>query len=359
MHVRFQALLLLSLAAAPLLAQGNERRERRDRRGADAAPVALENFTFREGSFDSAAVGKQMKYGVYLPKGYDDVANKDKRWPLAIWLHGMFEDHMRFHTRGGAPVLDKTVGAGKLPPCVFVTANGGATSMYVNRKDARWEDLITADLLAHLEKEYRVSTRREERAILGVSMGGMAALRIAFTKPELFGVVGAHSAAVFPEDPAALPERLKSRASQFGLDEVFGNPIEKEPWQKANPLCLAQAAEAKRLASLRIYFDAGTEDRYGFATGNEALHEALEAKKIEHTWRLIQGGGHSWGAGFQDQTLPYSFATVGEVWQAAAARGAGLRALGDDKGAGAGDAGTGDGGGKGKKAAPAGAGGER
>lgn len=310
LRVSLPALTLFAMAAT-LVAQNGDR-PRRDRR--EAPPVELKNLTFKTESFHSDAVGKDMEIGVYLPKDYDDAKNKDTKWPLVVWLHGMFEDHMRFHVRGGAAVLDQCTGDGKLPPCVFVSAHGGSTSMYFNRKDARWEDLITVDLLAHLAKNYRISDKREQRAIMGVSMGGMAALRIAFTKPELFGAVGAHSSAVFEEDPEKLPERMKGMASRLGLDEVFGNPIQKEPWQKANPLCIANATDAKVLSSLRIYFDAGTDDRYGFAVGNKMLHEALEKKGVPHTWRLIEGGGHSWGAGFQDQTLPYSFGMVGEMF---------------------------------------------
>ena len=186
--------------------------------------------------------------------------------------------------------------------------------MYVNRKEERWEDLITEDLLAYVTKNYRVSEKREQRALMGVSLGGMAALRIALTKPDLFGVVGAHSSALFAEDPEKLPERVKSMSTRLGLDEVFGNPIQKEPWQKANPLCIATALDPKGLHGLRIYFDAGTADQHGFAAGNKLFDEALTKKGIEHTWRLIEGGGHSWGAGFQDQTLPYSFAVVGQMF---------------------------------------------
>lgn len=313
-------LLLATLLLVPAaFAQEGERRPRRERR---EAAVELKHFTFREQTLKSDAVARELKYGIYLPSGYDDDANKDTKYPLVVWLHGMWEDHLRFHERGGAPVLDQCVGDGKLPPCIFVTANGNRTSMYVNRKDERWEDLITVDLLQHLEKEYRVSKERQQRAITGVSMGGMAALRIAFSKPELFGAVGAHSSAVFEEDPEKLPERIKGMAQRLGLDEVFGNPIQKEPWQKANPLCLANSVDTKQLASLRIYFDAGSNDRYGFAGGNQLLHEALDKRKVTHTFRLIEGGGHSWGAGFQDQTLPYSFAMIGEMFAAAAKSGA-------------------------------------
>lgn len=315
MNRRTALVLATLLAASTLPGQDQEGRSRRRR---ESQPVELKQFTFREEKLQSEAVGREMEFGLYLPLGYDDEANKDRRYPLVVWLHGMFEDHLRFHHRGGAAVLDKTTADGKLPPCIFVTANGGSTSLYVNRKDQKWEDLVTVDLLAHLAKHYRVAEDRRQRAITGVSMGGMAALRIAFTKPELFGAVGAHSSAVFEEDPEKLPQRIQGMGKRLGLDEVFGNPIQKDAWQRANPLCLATNTDSKQLATLRIYFDAGTEDRYGFANGNQLLHEALDKKKVAHTFRLIEGGGHSWGAGFQDQTLPYSFAMIGEMFAEAA-----------------------------------------
>jgi hypothetical protein len=50
---------------------------------------------------------------------------------------------------------------------------------------------------------------------------------------------------------------------------------------------------------------------------------------VKHTWRLIDGGGHSWGNRFQDETLPYSFAFVGGMFagkdRAGAADGKGSR----------------------------------
>lgn len=327
------SIVTVCVAGATLVAQNPDRP--RGGRGRGGPPAEMKNFTYREEKLQSEAVGREVDYVILLPKGYDEPANKDVKWPLIVWLHGMHEDHRRFaQESAGGPTLDKAVTEGKLPPCIFVGANGGSTSMYFNRKDQHWEDLITVDLLQHITKNYRISDEREKRAIMGVSMGGMAALRIAFTKPELFGAVGAHSSAVFAEDPEQLPENLKGYATRLGLDEVFGKPIQKEPWQKANPLCIANDADAKKLGTLRIYFDAGSADRYGFAGGNKLLHEALDKKKVAHTWRLIEGGGHSWGSGFQDQTLPYSFAMVGEMFagkKAAASPGDGKGESADKK----------------------------
>ncbi len=327
MRVCFPFVLATVIAAGLLPAQqGGDGGPRRGGRR-EPVTVELQNLTFAEKTFHSEAVDADAPYGVFLPKGYDAPENKDVRYPLVIWLHGMFEDHLRFHDRGGAAVLDKAVGDGKLPPCVFVTPNGGRTTLYVNRKDARWEDMITKDLLTHLEQTYRIRPERDQRAIMGVSMGGMAALRIAFADPEKFGAVAVHSSAVFGEDPEQLPDRMKGMVKQLGLDEVFGDPIQKEPWQKANPLCLAMDLDAKKLHGLRIYFDAGTKDRYHFDAGNLLLHEALDKRHIAHTWRLIEGGGHSWGSNFEDQTLPFSFAMVGEMFLAGTGKAGGLDLL--------------------------------
>ncbi|MCK5944054.1 MAG: hypothetical protein KAI24_18860 [Planctomycetes bacterium] len=282
------------------------------RRRRNEAPKEMENFTFEEEMFQSDAVDRRMPFGIYLPKDYDDEANADKRWPLIIWMHGMWEDHMRFHTRGGAQMLDRAVTELRLPPCIFVTANGGRTSMYMNRGKERWQDLISEDLLQHVTKTYRVREERDQRALMGVSMGGMGALRIAFTQPELFGTVAVHSSAVFAKDPDDMPERLKAFAGRLG----FGDPIDKKAWQTVNPTCIADRLAPADLKGLRIYFDAGSDDRYGFDSGNRVLHDCLEKRKIPHQWRLIEGGGHSWGNRFQDRTLPFSFQFVGKAFAA-------------------------------------------
>ncbi|MBK8100058.1 MAG: hypothetical protein IPK26_23390 [Planctomycetes bacterium] len=322
--------IIVPLAAALLIAPLSAQRS-------PGKPSETTNFTFQTKSFGSTAIGADAKYGIYLPKGYDDKENEKKTWPLVIWLHGMWEDHMRFATRGGAPVLDAAVTDGKLPPCIFVLADGGRTSMYVNRGDGKnFEDLISKDLFSHITLNYRVTDDRQQRALMGISMGGMAAMRIAFHNPEMFGTVAVHSSAVFPLDPQQLPPRLMQAAKQFGLDEVFGDPIDKDKWAACNPLGIAQKLERKDLRGLRIYFDAGTDDRFNFAKGNGELHGVLDEKKIEHTWNLVKGGGHAWGSGFQDESLLTSLAFVGETFTMAGAKGSGLKGLdgilGGDKG---------------------------
>lgn len=325
------AVLISLVALHPAVAQRPDRGERGDRGPRrESAPVELKHLTFEEKAFQSEAIGGEAQYGVYLPKDHGDPANADTTYPLVIWLHGMNEDHRRFHGRGmGAQVLDQVVGEGKLPPCVFVLANGGRRSMYINRGPGNnFEDLVTKDLLDHVTATYRVSKDRNQRALMGISMGGMGALRIGFTRPELFGTIAVHSSAVLPEDPEDLPERMKQMVSWLGLTEVFGDPIDPAKWRLANPLNLAEDADPKRLNGLRLYFDAGTNDRYRFADANQRLHEVLVKKEVPHSWTLVQDGGHAWGSGFQEASLAASLSFVGEGLKAAAAADKGKAGLG-------------------------------
>lgn len=304
--------LLSALAAAtlalPLDAQG--RRERRP-----SAPPKLENVTWTEGSFESKALGgKPAEFGVFLPKGYDDEENAEKRYPLIVWLHGMFEDHRRFLHRGGGKVLDDMIGEGELPEVVMVCADGDRSSFWTNAvaEGAAYEDLVTEDLLAHITKTYRVRDDRNGRAIMGVSMGGYGALKIALKDPALFGTVAVHSAAVLPAEPDELFERfpwLRDRGASR-LASVFGDPIDVDRYREENVLQLAEEIDVAKLDGLRIYFDCGTADRYDFDATNQQLHELLERREIPHVFRLVEDGGHSWGDGATQAALPHSLAFV-------------------------------------------------
>lgn len=303
--------LVCCLLALPLAAQ----RGREARR-----PPVLEHGTFEVERFESEAIGGKAEYGVYLPKGYEDEGNADRSYPLVIWLHGLNEDHQRFHRRGGAAVLDKLIGEGDFPEVIFVTANGGRR-FYINGGEKNdYEDLITVDLSEHVEKTYRVAKGRHQRALMGVSMGGYGALKIAFKHPQMFGVVAAHSAAVMPRDPALLEEKFpwlkRWGGGQRLARSLFGDPLDQERWDAENLLVLGENLDPAELAGLKIYLDCGDEDRYGFAEPNDELHGILGEKKIRHTWRLVEGGNHGWRSGYNQSALPHSLKFVAAAWAA-------------------------------------------
>ncbi len=299
----------------------------RNRRGGDVPPPDLECGTYAAREFASEAMARKIPYGIYLPKSYDAAENKDRKYPLVVWLHGMWEDHMRFHDRGGSQALDDLIGKKEVPELILVCPSPGRSSFYINGKDSgRAEDMVVKDLLAHIAATYRVEADRSKRALMGVSMGGMGALKIAFKHPELFATVATHSAAVFPPDLDKLSDRFKKAMKSEWLapmlEETFGDPIDKELWAANNPLALVAGHDNEQLSTLQIYFDAGTKDRYGFDGTNELLDAALTEKRVPHTWRKIEGGGHSWGEGLAKSSLPDSLRFVAREFAKAAGQAA-------------------------------------
>ena len=295
--------------------EGERRRGGFRRRERDPATVVLTNVTYQRITFETANLtSKSANYGVYLPPGYDDPANATRKYPWIVWLHGMSEDDRDFHF-GGAKILDEQIGSGALPPLVFIAASAPSRTLYANGEvEGNIRDLITKDLVADVQKRFRVSDQREQRAVMGVSLGGMAALRFAFSDPTLFGAVATHSAAVFPEDPKELPEQHAGTVQRFGdrlgWYAVLGNPIDPEKFAAVNPTCLAHQLDEAKLKGLRIYFDAGDADRYGFGPANEHLSDVLDEVKVRHQFRLIQGGQHSWGGGTVQLALVESLGFV-------------------------------------------------
>lgn len=244
-----------------------------------ALPAAAE---LRSTSFASKALGRDVAAVVQLPPSYDK--SPGRRFPYVIALHGLFESPAFWERRGLAPVLDRMWSEGRLPEFVLVAVDGG-NSFFVNAPGGRYEDLVTQDAIAWIEGAFRVHGGREARGLWGVSMGGYAALRIAFAHPDAFLAVATHSAMLLE----AIPTREQG-AGRWQMDafvRVFGDPIDPALWASNDPLRLALRAAPATAPALR--FDCGAQDRYGLAHGNEALHRALEARGVRHEFATPPG----------------------------------------------------------------------
>ena len=83
---------------------------------------------------------------------------------------------------------------------------------------------------------------------------------------------------------------------------VFGSPVDRAFWDSNNPLEIARTA---KLNGLKIYFDCGSQDDYGFDSGAQALHNLLASRRVTHEFHLYPGG-HNWL--YFAQHLPASLA---------------------------------------------------
>lgn len=201
----FKTLLALVILASPAIAQDKKSKApgkkkpsapfswARSTKSADALPV-------QHGSFKSPSMDLDVGYYIYLPPGYSDAANADKRYPVVYHLHG--------GRPGGeaksislSTFVDAAIKAGTIEPTIYVFPNGGPMSWYnyPQIENASGEDVFINETIPHIDATYRTNAERGSRGLEGFSQGGRGATRIMFKHPQLFGSVAPGGSGYEPE----------------------------------------------------------------------------------------------------------------------------------------------------------------
>jgi S-formylglutathione hydrolase FrmB len=242
-------------------------------------------------AFHSALLHSPVRYCVYLPASYSSADAKTRKYPVLYLLHGLGGNEQSMALDGEWTSLQDLRRQNMVGEFLVVAPDGGDT-FYINSLDGKalYSDFFLREFIPFIEHSYRVRTERAARGITGFSMGGYGALRMAFAHPELFGSVSAHSGAVMRAPPQGVSAGASSGNLAAGLlAKVFGNPIDQKFWDLNSPFVLARR-NAAALLKMKIYFDCGTEDSYGFYRGATELHETLDSLKIPHEFHLYPGG---------------------------------------------------------------------
>ncbi len=241
--------------------------------------------------FKSAILHSSVRYCVFLPASYAAPQAQAQRYPVLYLLQGSGETRSRPRWTGNGTRC-RICGATTKRAIFWWWLRTGGTRFTSIRATARrcTADFFLREFMPFIERTYRVQSGRASHAITGFSMGGYGALRIAFAHPEMFGSVSAHSAALMREPPMGVDAGASSGnpAAQL-LTKVFGNPIDRKFWNLNSPFVLAKQ-NAALLSKMKIYFDCGTEDSFGFYTGASQMNQALDVLKIPHEFHLYPGG---------------------------------------------------------------------
>lgn len=235
-------------------------------------------------SISSAILHRSIRYCAILPSSYD--SQKSRRYPVLYFLHGLGGNEQFLVVSGGWNIVEDEWQQKKIGEYLIVTPEAD-TTFYVNSRDGRvrYEDFFLREFIPFIESNYRVTAKRAARAIGGMSMGGYGALHIAFAHPKLFVSVSANSAALFAKFPVVKIADPQTSGLLRAL-HAFGTPPDRKFWERNDPLRLARVA---KFSGLKIYFDCGTEDDYGFEHGAQALHDVLAARGIPHEFHLYPG----------------------------------------------------------------------
>lgn len=251
-------------------------------------------------SVQSAILGRAVDYCVALPPGFD--SSGATRYPTLYFLHGLFEDDRSWSERGGERLWEDLTARGEIGKFIVVLPDAGKT-FYVNSLDGRdrYEDFFIQELVPAIDRAYPTLAEPAARGVTGTSMGGYGALHYGMRHPNVFGSASAHSAALLPKFPNPIPTEGRWGFYARILQGPFGSPLNEAYWEANSPLTLAEHPE--HFAGLKLYFDCGDQDRYGFEEGAKLLDQVLTAHGFPHD-SAIRPGGHGWN--YLLQYMPYS-----------------------------------------------------
>jgi putative tributyrin esterase len=253
-----------------LIGCGDEPVERPDR------SLLSSDVLMRDVVFHSATLGREMQYRVMLPAS---VASQQKLRVVYL-LHG-----------GGGGFRDwsnySDVARFTKADLVLVMPQGDY-SYYVNAVEPpanRYEDYIVQDLLSDVEAKFPVAQGRANRAIIGVSMGGFGAIKIALSNPGLFAFAGALSPAIdVPRRPFSFRRVQQSRA----MRSIFG-PWGSDARRRKDPFLIARTVAPAKAPYL--FVSCGADE--SLLPANREFAAVLAEQHLPYEFHVVPGG-HEW-----------------------------------------------------------------
>jgi enterochelin esterase-like enzyme len=239
-------------------------------------PKDVPHGEIRSTWYFSKVTGKWRQCFVYTPPGYD--TKQSAKYPVLYLQPGFGEDQRGWVIQGKVNfILDNLIAAGKAKPMLAVMDNqfsalkpgeaplalGGPRTPGVARNfgsyGATFTEVLFTDLIPMIESKYRALSGRDNRAMAGLSMGGMQTFLTTLPHLDKFAYIGGFS--------PGLP--------QAAIDEIYKDP----------------AAFNKKVKLLWI--GTGTVERDG-NPNILRLHEALDKAGIKNTYYESPGTAHEW-----------------------------------------------------------------
>lgn len=225
--------------------------------------------------------GMERHCNVYVPAEYEK--NPKKRYPVLYLLHGWGEDEDGWSNQGHmGNIMDGLIASGKAVPMIVVMDCGDIkTNPDVRRASVNdVTQIYIKDLIPFIDNTFRTKTDRLNRAMAGLSRGGMQTTMTVFNNPDKFAWVGTFSGFFMGGfggmggRGAAAGAQAPSMTQQ--IESAF-NGVFKEP------------AAFNRQYKL-LFISTGTEER-----GPKEQVDALIAYGIKNiVYHESQGTAHEW-----------------------------------------------------------------
>lgn len=154
--------------------------------------------------FPSKSTNTSRRAFVYTPPGYGNDVNK--RYPVLYLQHGWGEDETAWSNQGRANlIMDNLIADGKIKPFIIVMTYGMTNEIkFGGLRDfdiKPFQTVLVDELIPYVDANFRTISNQQNRAMAGLSMGGMETKMITLNKPDVFSYYALMSGGVYaPED---------------------------------------------------------------------------------------------------------------------------------------------------------------
>jgi enterochelin esterase-like enzyme len=223
---------------------------------------------------------------VYTPPEYEK--NIDMKYPVLYLQHGGGEDETGWSNQGKANlIMDNLIAEGKAMPFIIVMDNGawiwpenvprpkpGERPAPGTWPPKGWADgfkkTLLEDIIPMIDANYRTIADQENRAMAGLSMGGMQTRVITLANPDKFSYVGIFSGgSISTEDVNNSPdfkEKNKLVFVSYGSRELENRRMGFGGDPKAN-------IEALKEAGMNTHFYVSPNTAHEWQSWRRSLHE--------------------------------------------------------------------------------------
>ena len=225
--------------------------------------------TIQEVLYWSHSLGKMQTAMVYLPPTYGKLIGKgskakQERFPVLYLQHGWGENETSWSRQGHAGlIMDNLLAEGKIEPFIIVMAYGltnnvkfGTIGSFTAKE---FETLLVDELVPFIDANYLTKADKWNRAMAGLSMGGIETKLITLRRPEVFGYWGLLSGGTYT------PEDIKDPKAVRVIFESCGS--------KENPEGIRKSVDALKAAGYNAHGFISEGTAHEFLTWRRSLRE--------------------------------------------------------------------------------------
>ncbi|GAT63451.1 alpha/beta hydrolase-fold protein [Paludibacter jiangxiensis] len=141
----------------------------------------------------SEVTNSWRNFYMYTPPGYDQ--NTSEKYPVLYIMHGGGEDQRGWATQGKTDlIIDNLIAEKKAVPMVIVMPDGNLPAGNFGEEGLKmFEKEMKQSIIPFVEKNYRVKTDAQSRALAGLSMGGLQTLYMGLFNTDMFAYLGVFS----------------------------------------------------------------------------------------------------------------------------------------------------------------------